>query len=183
MNRRRVACYAGPRRLDPVYLPDADRTFRRATSSSQCIDEVTPDEPSFLSRVWDNPMNDVCACARLEGMRCSGRSSPGRSERRRGNNGNAHRSLGIGWVRPHPRESLQTGSFSERAPPGANLRALIAPRRSPVRVRLAPLKKLLLIARSCNGGRLRGTPASGLLVRRAARTPRRNTTAGDLSRS
>jgi hypothetical protein len=38
----------------------------RATSASQCIDEVTPDELSFLSRVWDNPMNDVRVCARLE---------------------------------------------------------------------------------------------------------------------
>jgi hypothetical protein len=56
----------------------------------------------------------------------------------RGNNGNAHGSLGIGRVRPHPRESLQTRGFSERVPPGANVRPLIAPRRSPVRVRLAP---------------------------------------------
>jgi len=56
----------------------------------------------------------------------------------RGNNGNAHGSPGIGRVRLHTRELLQTGSFSERALPGANVRALIAPRRSPVRVRLAP---------------------------------------------
>ncbi len=57
----------------------------------------------------------------------------------RGNNGNARGSLGIASVRTDPRESLQTAGFSERALPGANVRPKIAPRRSPVRVRLAPL--------------------------------------------
>jgi hypothetical protein len=71
-------------------------------------------------------------------------AGPERHERtsaRHGNNGNAHGSLGIVRVRPHPRESLQNRSFSERAPPGTNVRP-IAPRRSPVRVRLAPSKTL-----------------------------------------
>jgi hypothetical protein len=55
-----------PETLDPVYLRDADRTFGPRHVASQCIDEVTPDEPSFLSRVWDNPMRSsrVRAAAR-----------------------------------------------------------------------------------------------------------------------
>jgi hypothetical protein len=56
----------------------------------------------------------------------------------RGNNGNAHGSLAIASVRTDPRESLQTAGFSRPARSDANARSLIATRRSPVRVRLAP---------------------------------------------
>jgi len=94
------------------------------TSACQCIDEVTPTSRASSATSRDNPMNDARACARLEAG-CAARGEARRGVRSvgRGNNGNAYGSLGIGSVRPHPRESLQTGCFSERAPPGANVRA------------------------------------------------------------
>jgi hypothetical protein len=78
MNRRRVACYAGPRRWTRCTCVTQTERLGRATSASQCIDEVTPDEPSFLSGVWDNPMNEVRACARLE----AGCAAQGEARRR-----------------------------------------------------------------------------------------------------
>jgi hypothetical protein len=104
-----------------------------------------------------------CAAGRARGEARRGVRSVGR-----GNNGNAHGSLGIGRVRPHPRESLQTGGFSERAPTGANVRALIAPRRSPVRVRLAPSAERSAALRARHSD---GSSGLGLCLWRAQAEP------------
>jgi len=54
-------------------------------------------------------MNDVRACVRIEaGALLGAKLAEAFGAQARGNNGNAHGSLGIGRVRPHPRESLQT---------------------------------------------------------------------------
>jgi hypothetical protein len=164
MNRRRVACYAGLRRW--TWCTCVTQTGRLGHVGEPMHRRGHPGRASFLSRVWDNPMDDVRACARLEG-------AAARGEARRG-----VRSVGAWqqWQRSRFARDRTGSAASERIPAnwqfqrtGATWRERspqIAPRRSPVRVRLAPFER----------GGTPGSPASPLLqngcvVRSSAEPP------------